>query len=897
MILATNINPECENCYHIEGVLGYATPILYRALCTFTLFSQCPLYLRYSTLDCFKLCMDELPVLSALPALRRSLDTQQRAVLTAPPGSGKTTLVPLKLLKEPWLVGQKIILLEPRRLAARAAAARMADLLGEKVGERVGYRIRLDNKVSARTRIEVVTEGILTRRLQRDPELSGVGLVIFDEFHERSLHADLALAFTLDVMAGLRDDLRLLVMSATLASEAVSKLLGGAPVISATGRSYPVETHYLGDPPTDRRLPDAVASAALQVLHQAQGDLLVFLPGVGEIRQVEERLSAHFGSMADSPLICPLYGDLSKAEQDRAILPDPNGRRRVVLATSIAETSLTIEGVTTVLDSGWSRLPRFLPNIGMSRLETVRVSRAAADQRAGRAGRLGPGECYRLWSEHRQASLSAQQPAEILEADLAPLVLDILQWGVTTPDDLQWLDPPPKGAYAQACDLLRSLGALDAQGRLTVMGKAMSNLPLHPRLAHMLLRAGSHSARKLACDLAALLSERDILLRGKGASGNVDVEYRLSLLEQWRAGGKRHARMQGVDFQGCRRVDQVSQQYQRQLRKSALPEEEGAVTVQGLLAMSYPDRVGRQTRHGRFQLSSGRGAWIAQEDTLAGASFIVAAQLDAGRTEGRVQLAATISESELRQLPDLRLEIADSVVWDRHKQLVMTQRVERLGALQLSAKPLRDADPEAVRGAMLQGIRELGSDCLPWSKSSQQWRNRAVCLAEWQPDAGWPDLTDTWLMEHLDEWLAPWLDGVSRRTQLQKLDLLSILQSQLTWDQLRLLEVAAPTHLQVPSGSRKRLEYEPGSIPVLAVRLQEVFGLKETPRICQGQVPVVMHLLSPAQRPIQVTQDLQGFWERTYSEVKKELKGRYPKHYWPEDPHQAEATSRVKRRT
>ncbi len=623
--------------------------------------------------------MIALPVLSALPALRQALGDQQRAVLTAPPGSGKTTLVPIELLQESWLTKNKIILLEPRRLAARAAAARMAELLGERVGETVGYRIRMDSQVSAKTRIEVVTEGILTRRLQQDPELSGVGLLVFDEFHERSLHADLALALTLDVMAGLRDDLRLLVMSATLDSGAVSSLLGGAPVISASGRSYPVEIRYLGDPPAGRRLPDTVTNAVLQAIKQEAGDLLVFLPGVGEIRQVAERLRGHFENSPEAPRICPLYGDLSKVEQDRAILPDPQGQRRVVLATSIAETSLTIEGVTTVVDSGWSRLPRFLPQIGMSRLETLRVSRAAADQRAGRAGRLGPGKCYRLWSEQRQASLSAQQPAEILEADLAPLVLDLLQWGVASPDELQWLDPPPKGAYAQACDLLRSLGALDAKGRLTAMGKAMSRLPLHPRLAHMLLRASRPSASKLACDLAALLSERDILLRGQQIAGNVDVEFRLSLLEKWRAANRPRS-MQGLDTPGCRRVDQLSRQFQRLLQETDLPDAEVSLTLQGLLAMSYPDRIGRQTRHGRFQLSSGRGAWIAEDDTLAGAPFIVAAQLDAGRTEGRIQLAASISEGELRRLPDLPLELVDLVVWDREKQLVVAHRAERLGA-------------------------------------------------------------------------------------------------------------------------------------------------------------------------------------------------------------------------
>ncbi|MEN8167368.1 MAG: ATP-dependent helicase HrpB [Pseudomonadota bacterium] len=840
--------------------------------------------------------MDELPVLSALPALRRSLETQQRAVLTAPPGSGKTTLVPLKLLKEPWLAGQKIILLEPRRLAARAAAARMADLLGEKVGESVGYRIRLDNRVSARTGIEVVTEGILTRRLQQDPELNGVGLVIFDEFHERSLHADLALAFTLDVMAGLRDDLRLLVMSATLESEAVSELLGGAPVVRAEGRVHPVTVNYLGDPPPNRRLADVMASAISRCLKQEPGDLLVFLPGVGEIRQTVERLSALLAGVADAPLICPLYGDLSRQEQDRAILPDPRGRRRVVLATSIAETSLTIEGVTSVLDSGWSRLPRFLPNTGLTRLETVPVSRAAAAQRAGRAGRLGPGRCYRLWSEQRQAGLPGQHPAEILEADLAPLVLDLLQWGVSAPRDLQWLDPPPDGAYAQARDLLNSLGAMDGQGRLTPMGRAMASLPLHPRLAHMLLRAGSRSARRVACDLAALLSERDILKRSRETVWSVDVEHRLSLLELWREDDRSRPLGRDLDIPGCRRVDRVSRQFQRLLERLPLPRESPLLTAPSLLAMAYPDRIARQTRHGRFQLASGRGAWLAEEDNLAGDAFLVAAQLDAGRTEGRIQLAAAISEFELRQLPDLPLECVETVGWDSARQIVVAQREERLGALRLSAKPLRDADPGRIKAALLRGISEMGIDSLPWEKKSRQWRDRVICLNQWQPDAGWPDLTDEWLMQNLSEWLAPWLDGISRKGQLRNLDLLAILRSRLSWERLKLLDELAPSHIQVPSGSRKQLEYTPGSPPVLAVRLQEMFGLTETPRVCQGSIPLVLHLLSPAQRPIQVTQDLRGFWARTYSEVKRELKGRYPKHYWPDDPHQAEATARVKRR-
>jgi ATP-dependent helicase HrpB len=832
----------------------------------------------------------DLPVLEVLPALRQALSAGTRAVLTAPPGSGKTTLIPLKLLHEPWLQGQSIVMLEPRRLAARTAATYMAGLLGEPVGRTLGYRTRLDSRVSGATRIEVVTEGILTRRLQQDPELNGVGLVIFDEFHERNLQADLGLAFTLDLMAGLREDLRLLVMSATLESEAVAELLEAAPVIRAEGRSFPVEIRYLGDPPRKRRLPDAVAGAVLQVLGQESGDLLVFLPGVGEIRRTVERLSEQLADAAHAPLLHPLYGDLDKGRQEQAILPDPQGRQRVVLATSIAETSLTIEGVTAVIDSGWSRLPRFLPNTGLTRLETVRVSRAAAAQRAGRAGRLGPGRCYRLWSEASQGRLKEQHPAEILDADLSPLVLDLLTWGVSGPDQLRWLDPPPAGAYAQACDLLRSLGALDGQGRLSATGKIMARLPLHPRLAHMLLRAGDEPARQLACDLAALLSERDIL-QGQGRQ-EADIEQRLELLAQWRQGGK----PPGLDLQGCRRLDRVSRDWQRQLQRLPWPSGQGVSSAAALLAMAYPDRIARQTRHGRFQLSSGRGARLLEEDRLAASQYLVAAQLDAGQTEGSIRLAAAIDEVSLRSLPDLALELVETVKWDSERRAVSARLEERLGALRLSSRPIEEADGEAVKAAMLEGIRGLGLDCLPWNRHSRQWRERVLCLAQWEPEAGWLDLGDDWLLANLQSWLAPWLDGIRRADQLQRLDLLAILKSLLGWDQQKALDAAAPTHLQVPSGSRKQLEYQLGSPPVLAVRLQEMFGLAETPRICHGRVPVMLHLLSPAQRPIQVTQDLKGFWDRTYSEVKKELKGRYPKHYWPDDPYQAEPTARAKPR-
>jgi ATP-dependent helicase HrpB len=817
-------------------------------------------------------------------------------VLTAPPGSGKTTLVPLLLLQEAWMAGQKIIMLEPRRLAARAAAARMAELLGEQVGETLGYRVRLDSRVTSRTRIEVVTEGILTRRLQRDPELEGVGLVIFDEFHERSLQADLGLSLTLDVMAGLREDLRLLVMSATLDGSRLVEFLNGAPLLQARGRSHPVAIHYLGDPPPGRRLSDVVTAAVWRLLESEPGDLLVFLPGVGEIRQTAEQLTARLRDVSGAPLICPLFGDLGKSEQDRSILPDPQGRRRVVLATAIAETSLTIEGVNTVLDSGWSRLPRFLPNTGLTRLETLRVSRAAAEQRAGRAGRLGPGSCYRLWSEARQASLAEQQPPEILEADLAPLMLDLLHWGVNDPRDLRWLDPPPPAACAQAMDLLRSLGAVDAQGRLSTVGRVMGELPLHPRLAHMLLRAADSPARAKACDLAALLSERDILRVGPDGGRGSDIDLRLSLLARWREGSRAEPLERSLDIAGIRRLERASRQFHGLLRALPWPETGGVRSTAGLLAMAYPDRIARQTRHGRFQLASGRGASLPEEDNLAAAPYLVAAELDAGRTEARIRLALAIAEAELRELPDLPLQQRETVVWDTGQQAVLAVREERLGALRLSARPLPEAEPQAVLTAMLGGLRQMGLACLPWDSQTRQWINRLLCLREWQPEAGWPDLSDDWLSAHLEAWLGPWLNGVTRCAQLQKLDLLGILRSRLGWERCKRLDELAPTHLTVPSGSRKRLEYTPGAPPVLAVRLQELFGLAQTPTVCAGQVAVRLHLLSPAQRPIQVTQDLAGFWQRTYSEVKKELKGRYPKHYWPDDPYQAQPTARARPR-
>lgn len=836
----------------------------------------------------------ELPVKQVMPALSAALATSGRAVLSAPPGSGKTTLVPIELLNASWLANHNILLLEPRRLAARAAAARMAELLGESIGERVGYSIRLERRVSHNTRIEVVTEGILTRRLQHDPELQGVGLIIFDEFHERNLHSDLALALSLDVQQGLREDLHLLVMSATLDSRRISDLMEGAPVIEAKGRQFPVTIRYLGQRLDRRAIPEQVVKAISQAWRNESGDLLVFLPGVAEIRRTQQGLISHLTDADEQPVVCPLYGDLAKTEQDRALFPDQKNRRRIVLTTSIAETSLTIEGVGVVIDCGWSRLPRFLPGIGLTRLETVPVSRAAADQRAGRAGRLGPGICYRLWAEQHQTRLPDYHPAEILQADLAPLALELASWGVVDPIDLHWLDPPPLAAYDQACELLQRLGAMDQRRQLTPLGKRMAALPAHPRLAHILLNAGK-GENQTVYDLVALLSERDILPRQKEHHPGTDVELRLHLLEAWRA--KRYAGEQSrVDTRACKLVDRVSKDWRRRLKNVTSLYRGDVLSTAQHLALAYPDRLAQQTGHGRFRLSNGRGVQLAADDPLAGQAYLVVAQLDAGETQGWVRLAAVISEKEIRQLPDITVDRVTAVVWDKQRQRVSATQEDRVGSVVLNRRQAIDPDQNTLLTAMLQGISEMGLEVLPWSKQLRQWQGRVCWLGSQLQDDPLPDLSDQWLSENLSEWLTPWLEGIVSKDQLRRLDLSAILHARLDWQQQQLLEQEAPTHLKVPSGSRVPLGYAAGEPPVLAVRLQEMFGLAETPRLCRGRVPVMLHLLSPAQRPMQITDDLTGFWERTYPQVKKELKGRYPKHYWPDDPLQAEPTARAKPR-
>jgi ATP-dependent helicase HrpB len=832
-------------------------------------------------------------------------------VLSAPPGSGKTTVAPLALLAEPWLAGKTILMLEPRRLAARLAAGYMAKQLDEEVGRTVGYRVRFEAKVSKATRVEVVTEGVLTRRMQEDPELNGVGLVIFDEFHERSLQADLALALCLDVMSGLRDDLKLLIMSATLDTGAVSTLLNNAPVVMGAGQSYPVGVEYsrAGQLPQPREIAKQVTATIHRALVEQPGDILAFLPGGAEIRYTQALLNAALPSAEIA--IHPLFGDLSLAAQTAAVQPDRQGKRRIILATPIAETSITIEGIHTVVDSGWKRSPQFDPNSGLSRLTTQRISRASATQRTGRAGRLGPGYCYRLWSLGEEHGLKPFDPPEILSADLSQLVLDLARWGIHAPSGLRWLDPPPPGHFAQAQEVLHALGALDQQNRITPLGRKMAELPTHPRLALMLLGAAKQGASSLACDLAALLGERDII---KGRDRSADIEDRLHALAAFRSDGPAAAKALDADIDGCRRVIQTSRQLWEHLPKPARTKGDApaktaaaataaaataaAATAGELLALAFPDRIGqrRALGQGQYKLSSGRGAVLPAHDRLAAHEYLTVAELDAGRIEGRIFLAAPLSKEALMILFAPRLQREEKVFWEEQSGSVKGQRVVRLEGLVLATAPLAKPSAEAVLTALLSGIRTLGLSGLPWSEKATELRARLQCLHLWQPDGGWPNLSEAWLLENLEQWLAPYLSGIRNAEQLKKLDLAAILTALLDWKHQSQLDREAPTHLTVPSGSKVRLHYTPGEPPVLAVRLQEMFGLADTPRICNNAVTVLLHLLSPAQRPMQITQDLRGFWEGAYHEVKKELRGRYPKHHWPDDPWQAQPTRRIKPR-
>ena len=847
-----------------------------------------------------------LPIDVALAPLRQALATHTSAVLQAPPGAGKSTVVPLALRDEPWLRGKRLLMLEPRRLATRAVAQRMAQTLGEGVGRTVGYRMRQDTKVSAATRIEVVTEGVLTRMLQNDPGLEGVGAVIFDEFHERSLQADLGLALTLDARTNLAPQLRVLVMSATLDGAAVARLLDDAPVIGAAGRMFPVETRYAGKGlpllpatlaagPRHHDSPERLMVQLIQrALREEHGDVLVFLPGAREIRRVQAALAAGAGVT-----VLPLFGDLTAAQQDAALAPLA-GTRKVVLATNIAETSLTIPGVRVVVDGGLVRRARFDPVTGMSRLETERISRASADQRQGRAGRLEPGVCYRAWSEGAQPSLAAFTPPEILEADLAPLALELASWGTRDAHELRWLDAPPGAMLASARDLLTRLGALDSTGRITPHGRQIAGVAVHPRLAHMLLRARELGELRLAANLAALLSERDLLRGGTGAR-DADVRARLEVM-------RGEESPSALDHGALQRSRRMAGDLVRQL-KSSSDRGTGADGNAGLLlAFAYPDRIGRRREagEGKFTLANGRGAQFAEPQGLARQELIVAVDLDDRERDARILLAAPLGRRELLEHFADHIQRTVVVEWNSREQAVIGRRRVLLDAIVLEDKPLVPVPADAARAALLTGVRELGIAALPWDRDARDLQARiefvrtamagASGAVAAVPGAAWPVVSDAALGETLQAWLAPWLDGMTRREHLARVPLSEALLALLTWEQRRDLDKWAPTHLGMPSGSWARVDYLDASAPAVAVRLQEVFGLATTPRLGSGRVPVTFKLLSPAQRPVQVTRDLASFWRGAYSEVRKDLRGRYPRHYWPEDPLQAEPVRGVRRK-
>ena len=795
------------------------------------------------------------------------------------------------MLDSAWLAGKKILMLEPRRLAARAVASRMAQSIGEAVGGTVGYRTRLDTRIGRHTRIEVVTEGILTRMIQDNAELPGIASVIFDEFHERSLNADLGLALCLESQQSLRDDLRLLVMSATLDVQPLAKLLEGAPVITASGRSFDVATHYLPRR-VDHPLELQVASTVRRALAEHDGDVLCFLPGAAEINRVQRNLEA--AGLEAGVRVLPLYGELAGADQDAALSPAPRGQRKIVLATSIAETSLTIEGIRVVVDAGLRRYAEFDPSTGMSRLVTAKVSQAAADQRRGRAGRISAGWCYRLWSEGTQAALAPQTAPEIAHADLAPLALELGCWGAADAASLRWLDPPPAAPLAQARDLLRQLDAIDAVGRVTAHGRAIARVGAHPRLAHMLVRSRAMGAPRLACDLAAILSERDILRAQVGAR-DADLRLRISALR-----GELRSPPAGisVDARALSQAARSSGTWQREFARDTAETADPHHATGMLLALAYPDRVGRARGDGgRYLLANGRGARFAEPQALSKSEFIVAAELDGADREARIFLAAPVARADLETLFEAHIVEDAHIEWDDRLQAIRARRERRLGDLVIESSDLRNPDPAALQAAALAGLRQLGLTVLPWTAELEQWRARVALMRRFAVPAPepWPDLSDDALLAALDDWAPPWIVGATRRDHFSRVDLGNALRSRLTYAQTTVLEREAPTHYAVPSGSRIPIDYLDGEVPTISVRLQEMFGLQQTPRIAGGKLPLLLKLLSPAHRPVQVTRDLVSFWERGYHEVKKDLKGRYPKHYWPDDPYTAAPTARRSR--
>jgi ATP-dependent helicase HrpB len=821
-----------------------------------------------------------LPIDAVLDDLARTLDGHNVAVLVAPPGAGKTTRVPLALLDAPWARDKRIIVLEPRRIAARASAERMAHTLGEKVGETVGYRVRFGSKISRATRIEVVTEGIFSRQILDDPELNGIAAVLFDEFHERSLDADLGLALARDVQTGLREDLRILVMSATLDGARVAKLLGDAPVVASEGRAFPVDTRYLGrkaDAPIERQTADAILTA----LRADPGSVLAFLPGAAEIRRTQNLLDERIHDASIE--IVPLFGALDASVQDRAIAPAPKGHRKVVLATSIAETSLTIEGVRIVVDSGLARVPRYEPDIGLTRLETVRASRAAVDQRRGRAGRIEPGVCYRLWDEPQTASLAAYTQPEILSADLSSLVLDLAQWGVSDPSSLAFLDSPPAPALKEARDLLRELGALDAEGRITDEGKSLRALALPPRLARMIVDSHRLGAGRTAAVIAAVLTERGL------GGDHVDLDVRLDAFRR-----DRSPRAEAARGQAQRWATQVAASDKAPVADGDEPPSTGV-----MLALAFPDRVAKNRGNGSFVLANGRGAALEQTAALSRAPYIAVAELTGTAMQGRILLAAPIMQAEIEAHFADEIKTVDEVSFDRDAMALRARRRKTLHAVTLSEAPLAIEPSAETARIFADGLIAAGLDRLPWTRPIKQWRDRVTFLRAAEKSASenpWPELSDNALASQREAWLVPALLDKTSLKAFSAADLFEALQTLLPWSLRGRLDKEAPTHFEVPTGTQLAIDYEAEQGPTIAVRLQELFGLTSHPSIARGAIPLVLELLSPAHRPVQVTRDLPGFWRGSYAAVRSDLRGRYPRHPWPEDPASAMPTRRVKPR-
>ncbi len=820
-----------------------------------------------------------LPIIEIIPDLKKGLAEHNTLILQAAPGAGKSTYLPLQLLNEPWLAGKKIILLEPRRLAAKTVASRLAFQLNEEVGETVGYKIRFENKISKSTRLEILTEGILTRMLQEDGALENIGLVIFDEFHERSLHADLALALTREIQTILRPDLRILIMSATIDGEKLSSVLNNAPIITSKGRQHPIKFNYEG---ADEKIPLHLQMARVikKAMNENSGDILAFFPGAGEIARTAEILERE----KINAKIFPLFGDMPIHLQQEAILPAKNGERKIVLATSLAETSLTIEGVNIVVDCGFSRVPKFDTRSGLTRLETIRVTKDSADQRAGRAGRLGPGICYRLWTEGFNHHLVPHRSAEILDADLASLVLELSNWGTEKINSLTWLSPPPAGTVMQAKELLEQLGALE-KNKISIRGKEMLRLPTHPRIAHLLIEGRKSKQHSLACDIAALLEERDPLPKEAGA----DLVLRIEVLRKFR-----RKEFVNADKKRLERIERIAQQWRKLIGTEIENSNPNHEEVGKLIAAAYPERIGKMETQGRFRLANGRMAKLEDGDSLINEKWLAISNLDGGTSkDGKIYIAAPLNPKDISYLASEK----KTIEWDDKKGELIAKIEKRVGEIILESKAIKNISDEEKIEILIDAVRKNGMELLDWKEEVTDWLARIECAKKWNESGNWPTVNREYLLSNAMEWLAPYLSQVKRKEDFKKLDLLTILSSTLSYEQQHRLEKLVPEKIIVPSGSFIRIQYNAdGNFPVLAVRLQELFGMLETPTVCDGKIKLMMHLLSPAYRPVQVTQDLMSFWQNTYPEVRKELRMRYPRHSWPEDPFTAIAIRGAKKR-